>query len=55
MSAADMLGHRDVCDLSAIDLRLRWWISIRTMPKDVGMPLHINSVGNHTAHVCAWG
>ena len=44
MSATDTPGHRDVCmyivqGLSATDPHLRWWISIRTMPKDVGMPL----------------
>ena len=38
MSATDMLGYWDVCGLSAIDPRPRQWISICTMPKDVGMP-----------------
>ena len=39
ISAFDMLGHQDVHGLSAIDPCLRQGISIRTMPKDVGMPL----------------
>ena len=39
MSATDMLGHRDVHGLSTIDLHLRQWICVCTMPKDVGMPL----------------
>ena len=39
MSATDMLGHRDVRGLSAIDPCWRQWISICTMPKDVGMLL----------------
>ena len=39
MSATDMLGHRDVRGLSAIDPHLRQWISLRTKPKDVDMPL----------------
>ena len=33
------VGHRDVCGLSATDPCLRQWISFRTMPKYVGMPL----------------
>ena len=37
MSATDMLGHRDVCGMSATDPRLRLWIRVRTMPKDVSM------------------
>ena len=37
--ATDKLGHRDVRGLSAIDPRPRQWICVRTMPKDVGMPL----------------
>ena len=40
MSASDMLGHRDVRGLSAIDPCPRQWISVCTMPKDVGMPLY---------------
>ena len=39
MSATDTLGHQDVCGLSAIDPHPRKWISVYTMPKDVGMPL----------------
>ena len=39
MSATDTLGHQDVHGLSAIDPRPRQWISVRTMPKDVGMAL----------------
>ena len=39
MSATDTLGHRDVLGLSAIDPCPRQWISVRTMHKDVGMPL----------------
>ena len=39
LSATDTLGHRDVRGLSAIDPRGRQWISVRTMPRDVGMPL----------------
>ena len=38
MSATDKLGHQDVHGLSAIDPRPRQWISVRTKPKDVGMP-----------------
>ena len=43
MSAADTQGHRDVPvpGLSAIDPLPRQWISVRTMPKDVGMPLYL--------------
>ena len=39
MSAANTQGHRDVPlpGLSAIDPRPRQWISVRTMPKDVGV------------------
>ena len=40
MSATDTLEHRDVCGLSDIDPRPRQWICVRTMPKDVGMPLY---------------
>ena len=39
MSATYRLGHPDVRSLSAIDPRSRQWISIRTIPKDVGMLL----------------
>ena len=38
MSATDMLGHRYVRGLSAIDPLPRQWMCI-TKPKDVGMPL----------------
>ena len=41
MLATDTLEHRDVHGLSAIDPRPRQWISVRTMPKDVGMPLYL--------------
>ena len=37
MSATDMLRHRDVHGLSAIDHPPRQWICIHTMPKNVGM------------------
>ena len=40
MSATDTLGHWDVRGLTSIDFCLRQWISVRTMPKDVGMPLY---------------
>ena len=39
ISATDTLGHRDVRGLSAIDPRPRQEISIRIIPKDVGMLL----------------
>ena len=39
MSATDTLVHWDVRGLSAMDPRLRHWISAHTLPKDVGMPL----------------
>ena len=39
MSATDTLGHWDVRGLSATDPHLGQWISIRTMPKVVGMRL----------------
>ena len=39
MSATDTLGYRDVHGLSATGPRPRQWISVQTMPKDVGMPL----------------
>ena len=39
MSATDTLGPRDVRGLSAIDPHPRQWISVCTMPKDVGMLL----------------
>ena len=39
--------------LSATDT-LGWWISIRNMPKDVGMPLYPVLV-TAPRHVCAWG
>ena len=35
MSATDELGHWDVCGLSA---GRSLWISVLTMPKDVGLP-----------------
>ena len=38
MSATNTLEHRDVHGLSATDPRLRQWICVSTMPKDVGMP-----------------
>ena len=39
MSATDTLGHRDVHGLYVVDPHPRQWISICTMPKDVGMRL----------------
>ena len=39
MSITDMLGHQDVRGLSAIDPCPWQWISICTMPKDVGILL----------------
>ena len=56
MSATDMLGHRDVCGMSATDPHWRQWISVRTMPKDVSMPFwtvlviapHITVCGDNT-------
>ena len=38
MSATDMLGHQDVRGLSATDPRLRQWICVCTIPKEVGIP-----------------
>ena len=38
LSATDKLGHPDVRGLSATDPRPGQWISVCTMPKDVGMP-----------------
>ena len=38
MSATDTLGHWDVRGLSATNPRLRQWISIHAIPKDVRMP-----------------
>ena len=38
MSATDTLGYWNVRGLAATDSGLRHWISVRTMPKDVGMP-----------------
>ena len=37
MSATGMLGHRDVCVLSATDPHPRQWVCVCTMPNDVGM------------------
>ena len=54
MSVSDRLGHQDVGGLSATDPHLRLWISIRTMPKDVGMLLQLVLVTAPT-QVCAWG
>ena len=51
MSATDTLGHRDVHGLSVTDPCPRYWISIGTIPKDVGM-CFITSVFNHPLHVC---
>ena len=57
MSATDMLGHQDVCGLSAIDPHQRQCISVRAIPKDVGMllepvvetpPPHLSVHGNST-------
>ena len=41
MSASDMLGYRDVCGLSTTHPCPRQWISVRTMPNDVGMSLYL--------------
>ena len=37
MSSTDTIGHFDVRGLSVTDPRLRQWISVHTMSKDVGM------------------
>ena len=37
MSATDTLGYQAVRGLSATDPHPRQWISVRTLPKDVGM------------------
>ena len=39
LSATDTLGYRDVHGLSATDPHRRQWISVGTMPNDVGVPL----------------
>ena len=39
LSATDTLGYQDVHGLSATDPHWRQWISVGTMPKDVGVPL----------------
>ena len=39
MSATDTPGHQDVHGLYVVDPHPRQWISIRTIPKDVGMLL----------------
>ena len=46
MSATDLLGHQDVCGLSAIDPHPRQRICVCTKPKDVGMPLKLVLVTN---------
>ena len=39
MSTTDMPGYADVHGLSAADPCPRQWISVRTMPKGIGIPL----------------
>ena len=59
MSAADTLGHRDVHGLSATDSCPRQWISVCTMPKDIGMlskPVlvtapYMSMQGDNTTHI----
>ena len=50
MSATDMQGHWDISGLSAIDPRLRQWISVQGCLHAI-----ITGVGNFPPHVSGWG
>ena len=55
LSPTDMLGHWDVCGLSAADPCLRMQISVRTMPKDIVVPFtnrpHVSVRGDNTMQI----
>ena len=55
MLATDMLGHWDVCGLSAIDPRPRQWISAQgcwhAVITGVGNCPHMSVLGNNTAPI----
>ena len=55
MSATGMLGHRDVCVLSATDPHPRQWVCVCTMPNDVGTGVgncpHMSVHGDNTTPI----